>query len=988
MPHNAAEGLCPACLLAAASLPTEAGPTTRRRQTSVPDMEQVSAAFPQWEMVECIGAGGMGAVFKARQPKLDRWVALKLLPEALAEDPEFTERFEREARTLARLGHPGIVTVHDFGKAGGFHYLVMEYVDGVNLRQAMRTGRFTPAQALGMVPRICEALQYAHDAGVTHRDIKPENILLDARGRVKIADFGIAKLLGEPDVEGTLTATGSALGTPQYMAPEQIEHPSEVDHRADIYSLGVVFYELLTGELPLGRFAPPSEKVDLDARVDAIVLRALAKERELRQQTAGEMQTEVERVTTARRQSVGGDASHLAAPPPAGRPWNLPLPWKWALLIVWGLLLGIESFQQAAAWRWSWQLVVPGLWNPANWTSNGFPIGSWIVYAAALAGVATLGWWAIWSKRAVWLGAFPKRLPDAGAGKANREIDAWLRRAMMATVAFVVASLVWLLLIESIYVPSSPVWVHGGSWHSIGRLLLTTVSLWGILLPLAFLVWRENRRLNVQAAKPIPLRAHRVAVGMLVFAALGALPLLTTHSDGARLVVMGNSSWAALIAVALWTRSRLWRAMALPLNASALAYSIVNLVFLARRTLDGGMGLSAFPDSWPPPFVATHPGALLVLSAAAILGPLAGCLTLLSPGVRPAFGLPPRGHPAADSNPAPTGPSPLAKSPARESQPTPPPHTTTGPSGIPESMKPLVLMGLLALLVLLAPGTLRITLVGMGGLIPVLLGGGIMSPIAAGVLVVSIGLPLAAWSYRERLLEPFDLQIRRGADGGEAPMAAVDRWLRGAMLGVMASLVIWMATYVPLGLGLAVHLDNARSPGSRLSLAWWTAVLMSVGLSVLLAWKRGYRRAAGPGPRWMRRFGIELAVAGLVCIVAEKGLLHESPYAQVSSNTAVFLFLPATALLTRSPYWRAVALPVGLVLVSMHLIFLGWIGLQDDAARLLPTTLQSALAWIAILLQLAGTVALVLPSAQAAFGIPRPSRAPRSPHLPHPAGAA
>ncbi|MCI0745323.1 MAG: protein kinase [Verrucomicrobia subdivision 3 bacterium] len=247
-------------------------------------------------MLELIGQGGMGFVFKARQPKLDRFVALKILPQSLATDPAFAERFKREGRVLARLGHPNIVTVHDFGQANGFFYLLMEFVDGVNLRQAMKAGRFTPAQALAVVPKICEALQYAHSEGVLHRDIKPENILLDSKGRVKIADFGIAKLIGEAQAEPALTGSGAMLGTPHYMAPEQIETPSEVDHRADIYSLGVVFYEMLTGELPLGRFAPPSQKASVDARVDEIVLRALRKERELRQQSATEVKTQVETV--------------------------------------------------------------------------------------------------------------------------------------------------------------------------------------------------------------------------------------------------------------------------------------------------------------------------------------------------------------------------------------------------------------------------------------------------------------------------------------------------------------------------------------------------------------------------------------------------------------------------------------------------------------------------------------------------------------------
>src|SRR6202035_5891274 len=138
---------------------------------------------------------------------------------------------------LARLHHPNIVTVHDSGRAGDFFYLLMEFVDGVNLRQAMRASRFTPQQALAIVPKICDALQYAHEEGVLHRDIKPENILLDTRGRVKIADFGLAKLLRREALDMTLTLAGTTLGTLRYMAPEQMDKPEAVDHRADIYSL-------------------------------------------------------------------------------------------------------------------------------------------------------------------------------------------------------------------------------------------------------------------------------------------------------------------------------------------------------------------------------------------------------------------------------------------------------------------------------------------------------------------------------------------------------------------------------------------------------------------------------------------------------------------------------------------------------------------------------------------------------------------------------
>ena len=383
LPPDAPQGLCPICLFAVVATPTEANQPAGHRPTP-PALTEIAAAFPQLEILEFIGQGGMGFVFKARQPKLDRLVALKILPQSLAADPTFAERFNREARLLARLNHPGIVTVHDFGVAvaagilpavepgvppcgksveisgalpnsgaiasssahpGGkmppstsgqrpdatrFYYLLMEYVDGVNLRQAMQAGRFTPDQALAIVPKICEALQFAHNEGILHRDIKPENILLDAKGRVKIADFGIAKLVGNvtprfgvPPLGGSvspdpdrlkpglqahyvaLTEAGKTLGSPNYMAPEQLEHPGEVDHRADIYSLGVVFYEMLTGELPLGRFVPPSQKSAADPRVDEVVLRALEKERERRQHSAAEVRTQVETIVSDPKKPEG-----------------------------------------------------------------------------------------------------------------------------------------------------------------------------------------------------------------------------------------------------------------------------------------------------------------------------------------------------------------------------------------------------------------------------------------------------------------------------------------------------------------------------------------------------------------------------------------------------------------------------------------------------------------------------------------------------------
>ncbi len=254
----------------------------------------------------------MGAVYLARQPSLDRLVALKILPPQSDTGSGFGERFIREARALARLSHPNIVTVYEFGLAGNLHFFLMEYVDGMNLRQLQLSGRLSPREALQIVPQLCDALQFAHDEGVVHRDIKPENILIDQKGRVKIADFGLAKMLGHETGDMRLTGEGHVMGTPHYMSPEQIEHPLDVDHRADIYSLGVVFYEMLTGELPLGRFAPPSSKVMIDVRLDDVVMRALEKEPNRRYQHASQVKTAVDSITNSAALSPAASAENLA----------------------------------------------------------------------------------------------------------------------------------------------------------------------------------------------------------------------------------------------------------------------------------------------------------------------------------------------------------------------------------------------------------------------------------------------------------------------------------------------------------------------------------------------------------------------------------------------------------------------------------------------------------------------------------------------------
>jgi tRNA A-37 threonylcarbamoyl transferase component Bud32 len=353
---------------------------------AAPTPEELAPHFPQLEILECLGRGGMGVVYKARQKSLNRLVALKLLAPERADDEAFASRFEREAHALAALSHPNIVTVHDYGQAGGFYFLLMEFVDGVNLRQAMKASRFTPEQALAMVPPICEALQYAHEHGIVHRDIKPENLLLNREGRIKIADFGIAKMVA-PDVArhsdvGTEAAGGStsevkatsAAGTPRYMAPEQKADPARADHRADIYSLGVVLYEMLTGELPTAKMEPPSSRMrgmQIDVRLDEIVLRALETSPELRYQTAADFRTQVQTVVHA---SVGESSPAMPG-------------WMWSPMqspLVREVCANMTDLEKREAMKRS---ILFGIWNAATFF---VPVFFWMLLPAPLGWILAL----------------------------------------------------------------------------------------------------------------------------------------------------------------------------------------------------------------------------------------------------------------------------------------------------------------------------------------------------------------------------------------------------------------------------------------------------------------------------------------------------------------------------------------------------------------------------------------------------------------------
>jgi predicted Ser/Thr protein kinase len=267
-------------------------------------------------LLERIGAGGMGIVYKAEQISLGRVVAVKLLPETHRNDPQIVERFRREIQILARLSHPAIVSILDGGSTDRGLYFVMEYVDGVSLRRILNTEGLDPSHALTIVRQLCDALDYAHVHGVIHRDIKPENILIDRKGHVRLLDFGLSRYTsaGEP---GVLTRPTQGLGTFESTAPEQREAARDVDHRADLYSLGVVIYEMLTGELPIGKFDPPSKKnIQVDVRLDDVVLRVLEKSPDRRYQKAAEIRTEVDRIAST-------PSSHEPTPPvvpPAAEP--------------------------------------------------------------------------------------------------------------------------------------------------------------------------------------------------------------------------------------------------------------------------------------------------------------------------------------------------------------------------------------------------------------------------------------------------------------------------------------------------------------------------------------------------------------------------------------------------------------------------------------------------------------------------------------------
>ncbi|HEY7350418.1 MAG TPA: FHA domain-containing serine/threonine-protein kinase [Ktedonobacterales bacterium] len=286
----------------------------------------------QLEVVEQIGQGGMATVYKAYQPALDRFVAIKVLPATYAKDPTFMERFVREARAIAKLYHPHILPVHDFGEQDGTTYIVMEYVSGGTLKRRLKPNQPMPLRdAVDMVLQTCQALECAHQHNIVHRDIKPGNMLLRSDNFLLLSDFGIAKIL---EANTALTRTGVGIGTPQYMSPEQSTGLPNVGPRSDLYSLGIVLYQAVAGRVPFGSpgdapltislkhvnepLPPPRQFApDLPPLVEQVIIKALEKDPDNRFQSATEMIDALNNINMALRGPSIGFSSAFQAVAPA-----------------------------------------------------------------------------------------------------------------------------------------------------------------------------------------------------------------------------------------------------------------------------------------------------------------------------------------------------------------------------------------------------------------------------------------------------------------------------------------------------------------------------------------------------------------------------------------------------------------------------------------------------------------------------------------------
>lgn len=254
-------------------------PATKAHRTAQNDIE-AGSVLNGYEIGGVLGRGAMGTVYRGKQLSLDRPVAIKVMSSDLVSQPEFVLRFKREAAALAALSHTNVVTIIDQGNVDEHWYFVMEYVDGPTMRRTLSQRTLRMSQALDLAVQIGRGLDYAHSKGVVHRDLKPENVLLADDGSssfvAKICDFGLADILYSDRSFVNLTGSRISMGTVNYMAPEQRQDAGRVDQRADVFSFGVLLYEMFTGELPIGRYADPSKRnKSLDKRLDGAIMRAL-----------------------------------------------------------------------------------------------------------------------------------------------------------------------------------------------------------------------------------------------------------------------------------------------------------------------------------------------------------------------------------------------------------------------------------------------------------------------------------------------------------------------------------------------------------------------------------------------------------------------------------------------------------------------------------------------------------------------------------------
>jgi serine/threonine-protein kinase len=287
-----------------------------------------------------IGQGGMGEVFRAARKVDGRPVAIKVLGASLAVVPDYVRRFDREAAAMAQLDHPGIVRLLGRGRTGPHCWIAMDLIDGVSLRNHAYRLKPSPRDLARLFAQVAHALAYAHARGVVHRDLKPDNVLVTWEGRTKVLDFGLAGLDLER-VEGAecLTQSNVAMGTANYMAPEQRRNAKHVDHRADLYSFGVMMYELLTGELPVGRFLPPSRlQPALDKAWDPLIERCLEVDPSARPHSSLELADALE--------TLGGVARAAALAQPTQRPSQRSPFWSWV-----GVGAGISVALAVAALR-------------------------------------------------------------------------------------------------------------------------------------------------------------------------------------------------------------------------------------------------------------------------------------------------------------------------------------------------------------------------------------------------------------------------------------------------------------------------------------------------------------------------------------------------------------------------------------------------------------------------------------------------------------